>query len=68
MDNVSWELFQTVIHLMHQFARFRHQPPVQPQIVNVFFLMEYQTIILPLVKSIGQGWIFNIQDSFNTKE
>jgi hypothetical protein len=36
MDHVAWDLFQTVIHLMHQFARFRYQPPVQPQIVNAF--------------------------------
>jgi hypothetical protein len=36
MDNVSWDLFQMVIHFIHQFARFRHQPPVQPQIVNSF--------------------------------
>jgi hypothetical protein len=36
MDATSWDLFATILQLMQQFARFRYQPPVHPQIVNSF--------------------------------
>jgi hypothetical protein len=36
MDEICWNMFNTIMQLMQQFARFRYQPPVQPQIVNTF--------------------------------
>jgi hypothetical protein len=36
MDEIGWNMFNTIIQLMQQFARFRYQPPAQPQVVNTF--------------------------------